>query len=932
MQMQIKRGLAVIATVEIDESTVFSKKMMADHKIRAEFYASAPLPIQLGDYITVAGIDYFLNRLPELQKINIQTYKYSAEFEGPEYSLYNKLFLYDGLSEFDYTGSPEDFLTLIVGQINLIDPGWSVGSVDTADDINLTFSNVSCRQALTQVAEAFKMEYDVAGKAISLKTSIGTVTAHRFEYGRGNGLYKLTRVQVSDQNIVTRVYGFGGSTNISADYRDRAKKLIFESRYLEANTALYGVIEGVFNDEKIFPKRTGTLSAVHVEYDTEGNYNPTLSYVEDTTIDFDLNAYLISGQTAKIVFKSGDLSGQEFEIWKHDHATKRIYFNVFDESDGYPLPNSLNLPAIGNTYTLVNISMPAEYITAAETALQAATQAYLDQNSVPMVTYNLEIDPKYIKENSIALKVGDLVTIYDAALGIDKLIRVLSLEYPLVNPNKIKATISDTVLYTTSERVILEQAKQKRNVVTLKRQSIETARRNTTSLKTLRDYLLDSDNEFDQDLITAKRIAALLIESGTSAGNFLLHTPVPTFLDNYGGDANAFLAPACTLSHLEVSILIAGVESANWAMAEGSFASLTPATAYYLYAKCSKTQATGVWVLSSEAIASDQEGFYYFPAGTLLPVDAKGVRAFVTMYGKTWINAGTIITGKLQDVSENNFIDLDAGTFQLGGIDHGITEADVTTLQDVKINGVLMSNMVFAALAYIENLGVKYLKTADIGQRIFINGADGSLSFYDASDNLIMQLAGGTMKALKTLIGSGDSTAGLIIENGDICAKGDNLDINDAGSGTWTPYGMISGTKHLRVFGGDGIYGDIIVDIYPTGIMFNQNNGFVKVNGVVSSGRPVARLTETTQLTNEDEYIVYAGASNATLTLPANPTKGKEFMIMCETGVTLTVDANGKTIKYGENSTTSSFNIPSIRDLYCLKWDTQYWQYHWMGR
>jgi|GEM_PF-2809691 len=706
-QLTIKRGTASVASVEIDESTVFAKKLMSEHKVRTEFYAAAPLPLQLGDHIVVAGTNYSLNRLPEIQKINNKTYKYSAEFEGEIYTLFNKLFMYDGLTEFDYTGTPADFVALIVTQINLIDPGWSSGSVDVADEKNITFSNTTCRQALTQVAEAFKMEFDVAGKVISLQANIGTETAHRFEYGRvkgdlgeliNKGLYKLTRVQVSDQNIVTRVYGFGGSTNIGPDYRNRAKKLIFESKYLEANTDLYGVIEGVFNDESIYPKRTGNLTAVNVELDTESNYNPNLSYVEDTTIDFDINSYLIAGQTAKIVFKSGDLSREEFEIWKYDHVTKRIYFNLFDESDGYVLPNSLNLPATGDTYTLINISMPQSYIDDNEDELQAATQEFLDQNSVPQVTYQLEIDPKYVKANSIALKVGDLVTIYDEALGIDKLIRVMQVEYPLVNEYKVKATISDTVIYTTSERVIKEQAKQKRNVVTLKRQTLENARRNTAALKRLRDYLLDADNEFDQDLITAKRIAALLIESGTSAGNFILHTPVPTFLDNYGGNANAFLAPGCTLSHLEISIPITvgeGEEATieeryDWTITEGSFADLVPASEYYLYAKCSKAEQTAVWVLTSDVIKSNQEGFYYFPAGTLLPVDEKGIRTFKTGYGKTWINGRMITTGRVQSISGENYMDLDSEQFKFGGIDVNVSEADTTTLQNVKIKGSLI--------------------------------------------------------------------------------------------------------------------------------------------------------------------------------------------------------------------------------------------------
>lgn len=695
MIITILRGVTTIAQVEIDETTIYQKKLMGEHKIISDFYAASPLNIQLGDHIVYDSENFYVNRAPQLEKINSQTYKYSVEFESELYTLNNKLFLYDGLSEFDYTGAPVDFLTLIVAQINLINPGWTMGDVDTLEEKNISFSNVNCRQALSIVAEEFKLEYDIAVKVISLKSNVSASSAIVFEYGRGGGLYKLTRKQVSDQNIITRVYGFGGSTNIASDYRNRAKKLIFNSRYLESNVNLYGVIEGVFNDETIYPKRTGTITGVHVEYDGEGVYNPNTSYVVDSSIeeDFDINDFTVAGQTATIIFKSGNLSGYKFEIWKYEHATRRIYLKLFEESDGYVLPNSLNLPEASNTYTLVNISMPQTYIDAAETALHAATQTYINQNSVPQVTYELDIDPKFIKTNSISLKVGYLINIYDSALGIDSTIRVMDIEFPLVNPNKIRATISDTVLYTTSERVILSTVKNTQNIVKTKKQSVELARRNAATFKNLEGYLLDADNEFSQDLISADRIKALLAEFGTSSGNFLLN-PVPTFIDNYGGNANSFLAPACTLTHLEISILLLGIPSYAWIISQRIFSSLTPATAYYLYAKCSKTAGTATWELSSSVIPSDQTGFYYFPAGILLPVDGTTlVRVFITSYGKTYINGREITTGKIQSISGDTYFDLDNNTIVMGGSSitdvKGIADAATTAISNISSDTIL---------------------------------------------------------------------------------------------------------------------------------------------------------------------------------------------------------------------------------------------------
>jgi hypothetical protein len=477
------------ATVEIDEKTVFSQKLMNEHKITSEFYSTTALDITIGDYITHGSENFYLNRLPEITKINSATYQYKCTFESVLYDLAKKLFIStDGLAEYSYSGSATDFVTNIVANLNVTGSGWTVGTVATTDDKLLYFANESCKAALTKVAEAFSLEFSLSGKEISLTASAGTDTAYSFEYGKESGLFKLERQQVSDQNIITKVYGFGGTRNISSDYRSRAKRLVFETgspavRYLEKNTANYGVIEGQFTDDDIYPKRTSTLTDVNMVFnigDSGTDFNYRDSYVEDSTIDFDLNDYLIPGLTAKIAFKSGDMTGIECEIWKYDATNKRIYFNPYSDQDGYTLPfyngGSPLIPDTGDSYTLLDMEMPASYVTTAETSLQTATQAYLDENCIPQVVYTLEIDPKYIKDNSITLAVGDRITIVDTALSINSLIRISQIEYPLVNVNKIKAVIADFVPYTQAERIVKNTVSNKKNIIEVDKTAEERTR------------------------------------------------------------------------------------------------------------------------------------------------------------------------------------------------------------------------------------------------------------------------------------------------------------------------------------------------------------------------------------------------------------------------------------------------------------------------
>ena len=179
---------------------------MGEHKIVADFIYNEALGIQLGDYIEHRNERFYINTPPEVDKINNFTYRYVVEFEGEIYRLYDKKFMDEGQVDFSYHGSPEDFLLLLLENINSIDAGWSIEKVDNATSQTLDFNDDSCRTALTKIAEAFAFEFRLVNKNIYLERSVGAETTLQFEYGRGRGLYSLTRNKIEDKNVVTRVY------------------------------------------------------------------------------------------------------------------------------------------------------------------------------------------------------------------------------------------------------------------------------------------------------------------------------------------------------------------------------------------------------------------------------------------------------------------------------------------------------------------------------------------------------------------------------------------------------------------------------------------------------------------------------------------------------------------------------------------------------
>src|SRR5665647_3951277 len=364
-ELTIYRASVTVATVPIDEKTTYSKKLMSGNPITSEFYSETALDLQIGDYIIVNEQYFYINRIPSNERINDKTISYNITFESAEISWTKKKFRSsDGLVNFSLNGNSASFVAALLSNMNELDPGWTSGDIDSTDYKTINFSSAYCIGALSQVADVFGLEYDFTAKVLNLKKSIGTDTALTFEYGQNNGLYKLRREQVQDKNIITRMYGFGGTTNIQESYRGGTKQLVFDGLYLEKNVSIYGVIEGDFTDETIFPQRTGYLTDVNIEFNTDETFKNQTSWVEDTTLNFDINDYIIDGQTALIVFKDGDLGGIEpgFEIWKYDNTNHRIYFNPVTRENGATLPKYNGgfpiIPMIGDSYTLTGISQP----------------------------------------------------------------------------------------------------------------------------------------------------------------------------------------------------------------------------------------------------------------------------------------------------------------------------------------------------------------------------------------------------------------------------------------------------------------------------------------------------------------------------------------------------------------------------------------------
>lgn len=693
--LTIYRGVSEILTLDIDEKTVLTKKLMGEHNVKLVYDAGAPLNIQIGDYIILGSEVYTINRAPEIKKRSNIDYGYTITFDGFVSNLNKKMYISsDGLAEFSLNGMASDFLALLCTNMNTLDPKWSQGTVDSTDYKTITFQNETCREALNHIASEFDLEWDVNIRVIDMEAEVGETSGHTFSYGKNNGLYSLEQKQINDKNIITKVYGFGGTENIPDTYRSGAKKLVFEERFLTKNTDRYGIIEGQYTDEDIYPKLTdakGLVTNVAMSF-PDGVYDPYNSYIEASNIDFDLNNYLIEGVTARIVFKTGDLAGREHEIWKWDNTNKRIYFNQYLDADGYATPVSGTIPAVSDTFALLGIELPQTYIDTAEDALEAATQAYLDKMSVPQVTYGLEIDQKYAELNDIDFNAGDKVTIIDSSFGLDSDIRVSEVSRPLTNLYAISCTISDSVTYNQQGYLVKGLANIKKTDAISTLVTYEEIRKASLRMSQLRDLTYDPDGFFRTERITPLSIDTLYISVGAKSTDFRLATSV--IKPNYGGDSERLVITAGSLVHNQVN------NSGNYIWTMSSFDTgasyLTPATPYYLYAKCSTSAQTGEFVLDTQQRAWDYAtGYYYFWVGVLYAT-SDSVRDYSFVNGMSYINGRTITTGRIQSVDTYNYIDLENNTFRLGNAT-GALDWNVTTADTLTVTGALVVNSIQVA-------------------------------------------------------------------------------------------------------------------------------------------------------------------------------------------------------------------------------------------
>lgn len=665
----------------------------AEDTIAITVVSPFPQSYGIGDVITVFGRDYRLNRLPKVSKTGMQEYQYDLEFEGIQYDLMrvtydvnvnttnNQLQDIQGDS---LTGDLKRFMEVLISNANRVFPGkWALGVCPETDgDNTLTFSESdNCLSVLQTLCseDKFGVEFEIERVngvyVINIKKTIGQTLPFVLEYGKGKGLYSISRENVSSSNIVTRLKVYGSTENITSKYR--ADRLCMYgkdkvSSYIEKADAVakYGIFEGRKNFD-IKPTFTGKVSSV-----VDGD---VLSFI-DTSFPFDINAknasgetlYLISGVSAKVHFNSGNLAGYEFEVHAYDHATHKFTLVKQTDDRGNVFPSETS-PAFqiskNDTYKVLDIAYSRDIEEAAEKKLAEEGNKYYDQNSQPKVQYSVNVTKAFI-ENKLALSdgitnvfaPGDYLPIKDDEIGVDKSIRIKSFTRNVLDPYDYSLTISDTQTKGDITTRVISDLVDIDKVLTINNlKDPAQARANWRSSREVLNMVFDPETGgYYKDKITPESVDTMMLSVGAKSMQFGLINTV--FEPNFQGNPNLFKWKGGVLTHYTID----PDKARSWVLADGTTA-LQQDVPYYIYAVCNRDYSAGTMSISTtQHKVEESPNVYFFLIGILGSIDADTkVRAISLTYGFTTINGRFIKTGRIESADGTTYFDLDQS--EIGG-------------------------------------------------------------------------------------------------------------------------------------------------------------------------------------------------------------------------------------------------------------------------
>ena len=426
---------AIQLTTLINEGCKRKFTLMKEDYIMLKFSLENPIYFKLGSYVecnfglfemcdlqkpafntNTAGYDYELRLDAYYWKWKNKIFKYTPETTGQEasWNLTAPLDVQAGivlrnLKALGYTYKGQDFV-------------FSIDSTVENKSQLMSYENINILDACFSMAKKWDCECWITENIINFG---------RCEMGDPVDLEIGKNVQDmphsdSQSTYATRIYAFGSTRNLPADYRPVDETVVVNgvvqrrlmlpegTPYIDAypDMSTEEAVECVVLFDEVFPRRTGTMSDVVTEEyvdkveqeDGTTTEEKWLAYrFKDTGINFS-QEYILSGEELKIRFESGLLNGLEFAVkfnpegkpekledggWNPEAQLWEI---VRNEDYGRPLPGDVLFPQDGDEYVLSGWDSTKitelGLVGAAEQELKVKTEKYASKSKVDPSTYD----------------------------------------------------------------------------------------------------------------------------------------------------------------------------------------------------------------------------------------------------------------------------------------------------------------------------------------------------------------------------------------------------------------------------------------------------------------------------------------------------------------------------------------------------------------
>ncbi len=687
--------------------------VMGENSMTLYFSSEKYIEIPIGSYCDFGGERYSLKKDSNFTKQGTRNFEYTLllETDQADLKLWKIRNPVDNRIKFSYTATPREHLELFVANANRRSSGWSVGACIDGKEVTFEYNHTYIFDGLNDFASQLGTEWQITNKTIHLrKVEYNKENPLILSYGKGNGFktgigretgdvpVEILLVQGTDKNIDFSKYGAKElllPKSQTLDYEGRTYITSADGlSVMNANRQLTTAHEDSLDCSEIYPSRKGTVESVIV-VDAEKNFYDFI----DSSIPDDLNFedYLIEGENMTIIFQTGMLAGsnKEFEV-KYYHEPKTVagkekagkrFEIVPQEIDGITMPDgSTFTPQPGDIYAVFGIQLPDAYIcdnptkTGASWDMFREAAKYLYEHEDKQFTFNGTLDGIWAKKRW--LQIGGKIVLGGYVNFSDKqfhpqgsLIRMVGIKRYVNKPYMPEIELSNT---TSGGSISSDLNKPGQNEVVIDdkyKDSLRFTKRRfrdaKETMQMLEDALLNFSGAINPIAIQTMQ---LLVGDESLQFRFVMSKENPVQVSHnitYDETARVLHVPGGLIQHMTLDIkILSSSHKTNeykfWQMEEYNSASLVDEGAkYYLYAKVSKTEEKGTFLLSETAIKMEQISGYYHLLVGILNSEYDGSRSFVELYGFTEILPGRITTERIVSPSGTTYFDLIAE--EIGG-------------------------------------------------------------------------------------------------------------------------------------------------------------------------------------------------------------------------------------------------------------------------